>query len=63
MAYPAHHAGRYTELNRSITEPEYLEVVDLLDKLGLENGWIQEMSSPENYQPDFERQDHPFEKG
>jgi len=41
-------------------EAEYLEVIDLLEELGIENGWIQEMSAPENYQPDFERENHPF---
>ena len=29
----------------------------------MENGWIQEMSAPENYQPDFEREKHPFNSG
>jgi len=45
---------------RGITEAEYLEVIDLLEELGIENGWIQEMSAPENYRPDFERESHPF---
>ena len=60
--YPAHKAKLFPELARGITEPEYLEVIDLLNELGLENGWIQEMSAPENYQPDFEQKGHPFEK-
>jgi putative pyruvate formate lyase activating enzyme len=59
--YPAHNAARFPVLSRGITEAEYNEVVDLLDKLGIENGWIQEMSAPDNYQPDFERESHPFE--
>ena len=58
--YPAHHAARFPALSRGITETEYSEVVDLLDKLGMDNGWIQEMSAPENYQPDFEQDSHPF---
>ena len=58
--YPAHHAARFPALSRGITEAEYNEAVDLLDKLGLENGWIQELSAPESYQPDFEREDHHF---
>ena len=61
--YPAHHAARFPALSRGITEAEYFEVVDLLEKLGMENGWIQEMSAPENYQPDFERENHPFIQG
>jgi putative pyruvate formate lyase activating enzyme len=58
--YPTHHAVRYPALSRGITEAEYLEVIDLLEELGIENGWIQEMSAPENYRPDFERESHPF---
>jgi putative pyruvate formate lyase activating enzyme len=58
--YPTHHATRFPVLSRGITEEEYFEVVDLLDKLEMENGWIQEMSAPENYKPDFEREKHPF---
>ena len=61
--YPTHHATRFPALSRGITEAEYFEVVDLLEKLGMENGWIQEMSAPENYQPDFEREKHPFIQG
>ena len=58
--YPTHHATRFPALSRGITETEYSEVVALLDELGMENGWIQEMSAPENYQPDFERENRPF---
>jgi putative pyruvate formate lyase activating enzyme len=58
--YPTHHAARYPALSRGITEGEYLEVIELLEELGIENGWIQEMSAPENYRPDFERESHPF---
>jgi len=61
--YPAHHAARFPALSRRITEAEYDEVVGLLEKLGLENGWIQEMSAPDNYRPDFERESHPFNHG
>jgi len=59
--YPAHHAAKYAALAWGITEMEYLEAVDLLDELGIDNGWIQEMSAPENYRPDFERGKHPFQ--
>ena len=61
--YPTHHAARYPALSRGITEAEYFEVIDLLDKLGMENGWIQEMSAPDSYQPDFEHDSHPFNHG
>jgi len=58
--YPVHHAARFPALSSGISEAEYSEVVDLLEELGMENGWIQEMSAPDNYQPDFEIQSHPF---
>jgi putative pyruvate formate lyase activating enzyme len=51
--YPAHRARRYPELNRKITPEEYHKVVRLVEKLGIENGWIQGVASPENYLPDF----------
>ncbi len=48
------------ELDRGVTSQEYQEVLDELDFLGLENGWVQELESRECYQPDFAK-DHPFE--
>ncbi|MBN1366993.1 MAG: radical SAM protein [Dehalococcoidales bacterium] len=61
--YPRHKAAEYPPLARSINAAEYREVVDLLEKLGLKNGWVQEMDAPTNYLPDFESEGHPFEKG
>ena len=58
--YPTHHAGHFPELARRINQSEYDEVVQLLEKLGMENGWIQDMESTDNYQPDFHREGHPF---
>jgi putative pyruvate formate lyase activating enzyme len=61
--FPAHKAARrrYPELSRKITPEEYKEVTELVEKLGIENGWMQDMSSAENYRPDFES-DEPFDK-
>lgn len=61
--YPAHRALRVPTLARKITSAEYSEVVDIVNDLGLENGWLQEMDSSDGYRPDFERDDHPFEGG
>jgi len=58
--YPAHLAPRIPELCRKITSSEYSEVLELLDELGLENGWVQQMDAAENYLPHFEREGHPF---
>jgi putative pyruvate formate lyase activating enzyme len=60
--YPAHRTYRYKELNRKILPEEYQEVVRLVEKLGIENGWMQGMESSENYLPDFSV-DEPFAKG
>ena len=57
---PVNLAGRVYYLNRKITALEYSEVVRLLDELGLENGWVQEMDAAENYRPDFNRRGDPF---
>jgi len=58
--YPTHRAPRIPLLSRTITSEEYREVTELLEKLGIENGWVQETGSSENYLPDFEREGHPF---
>ncbi len=59
--YPAHLAAQVPELCRKISASEYSEVLELVDKLGLENGWIQETDAAENYLPHFERDSHPFQ--
>jgi putative pyruvate formate lyase activating enzyme len=58
--YPCHKASEIPGLSRTITYEEYSEVVELLEKLGLENGWLQEMDAPANYLPDFTRKGNPF---
>jgi putative pyruvate formate lyase activating enzyme len=57
--FPCHLAKQNPPLDRTITYVEYAEVTDLLEKLGLENGWLQEMDAPANYLPDFSRE-NPF---
>jgi len=57
---PLHRAQRIPLLARKISASEYEAVLKLLDKVGLENGWVQEMGASENYLPDFEREGHPF---
>ena len=57
---PVHRAHRFPLLARTISELEYATVIRLQDKLGLENGWRQEMGAARNYLPDFEREGHPF---
>lgn len=57
---PAHKAPRVPLLSRAISVDEYEQVNELLFVLGLENGWIQELSSSTTYVPDFEKEGHPF---
>jgi putative pyruvate formate lyase activating enzyme len=57
---PMHRAPRIPLLARNITGREYGKVLRLLNDLGIENGWVQEMGSAEEYLPDFEREGHPF---
>ena len=59
--YPAHRADKFQELNRKILPQEYQEVVDLAEKLGIENGWLQGIDSPVSYRPDFTDRE-PFAK-
>jgi len=49
------------ELGRRLTPAEYEEVLEELDRLGMENGWVQALESQDHYCPDFAR-GHPFEK-
>jgi putative pyruvate formate lyase activating enzyme len=58
--HPCHRAYDYPELTRQISTAEYEEVRRLIDTLNLENGWIQEMGSAEDYLPDFEDKQNPF---
>lgn len=40
--FPAHIAADYPEINRKVTDSEYDEAVDFLEKNGLDNGWVQD---------------------
>ncbi|MBN1160759.1 MAG: radical SAM protein [Dehalococcoidales bacterium] len=60
--YPTHRAYKYKELDRKILPQEYREVVTLVEKLGVENGWLQGMASTESYRPDF-TDEEPFKEG
>ena len=41
--HPAHLTAKYPEINRRLTSKEYKNVADFARKLGLENGWMQEI--------------------
>jgi len=58
--YPTPQVSCHPVLNRTVTATEYKTVTDEMDNLGMENGWVQEIESTTNYQPDFNKP-HPFE--
>ena len=59
--YPTNRAFKNILLNRKITQTEYNRVIYLLERYGLENGWIQELESNETYRPHFEQdREDPF---
>jgi putative pyruvate formate lyase activating enzyme len=52
---------RYTLLSRRITEGEWWRAVSLLEKLGMEEGWMQEYDGASHYyRPDFTDPETPF---
>ena len=55
--YPVHNSPGYPPLSRKLNLEEYSRAVNTLEKLGFENGWVQDpVTSPDNYRPniDFE---------
>ncbi|MEW6516223.1 MAG: radical SAM protein [candidate division FCPU426 bacterium] len=50
----------HPDFGRTLLPEEYERVLEEMDRLGMENGWIQQLDSAYHYQPDFERE-HPFE--
>jgi putative pyruvate formate lyase activating enzyme len=58
--YPTLQVMHHEFLGRTLESSEYDHVADVLDELGFENGWVQDLSSRDHYLPDFEGE-HPFE--
>ena len=57
---PQYKAGAYPEINRTLTDDEYDEIIGYALELGLENAFIQKLESQSHYLPDFD-QKQPFE--
>jgi putative pyruvate formate lyase activating enzyme len=51
--YPTNKAYKDILIDRALRNSEYDKALQLLDKFGLHNGWIQEMESAHNYKPHF----------
>lgn len=58
--HPTPHVANHPNLGRTLRAGEYREVLDEFDRLGFYRGWVQELESPFEYRPDFNRP-HPFE--
>jgi putative pyruvate formate lyase activating enzyme len=59
--YPANKADHEILLDRRLRQSEYEKVLELMDKYGLKNGWIQELESYNYYRPEFKKnRDNPF---
>ncbi len=56
---PQYRAGTYPEINRTLTDDEYDEIISYALELGLENAFIQKLESQSHYLPDFD-QERPF---
>ena len=52
--FPVNRASKNILLSRSISQTEYYRAVELLNKYGLENGWMQEIESNDFYRPFFD---------
>lgn len=57
---PVQNHSPYEDLSRRLSEDEYRKVMDEMERLGFYKGWVQELDSPMNYQPDFDKL-QPFE--
>ncbi len=58
--YPTQRVSNHPVLGRTIHPDEYNEVVDEFEQLGFHRGFVQKLSAPWSYKPDFIK-DHPFE--
>lgn len=60
--YPTHKALTIDLLSRNIREREYDKVLDWMNELRLENGYLQEFESENYYRPDFQNRVEPFKR-
>ncbi len=51
--YPAHRAKDFPEINRSLKPIEYLAVRRHMERLGFDNGFVQQVGSSAAFTPDF----------
>jgi len=61
--FPTHRALTTPLLDRKLRAGEYVRVLEMLERLGMENGWAQEFEASDYYRPEFEDRDRPFKGG
>ena len=59
--HPCYKANKHPLVNRRLKQSEYDEVVQYAESLGLENCYIQSLTSSDDYLPDFNKE-RPFDK-
>lgn len=60
--YPTNKTSKEILLDRTLRNSEYEKAIELLERYGLHNGWIQELESQQNYRPNFNKDRiNPFE--
>ncbi len=60
--YPTNKAVSIELMDRHVRESEYERVLTLLEKYGLEIGWMQNYESVDYYKPDFTNRAEPFNR-
>jgi putative pyruvate formate lyase activating enzyme len=58
---PTPQVSHFPRLNTTVSPEEYSLIVSEMERLGISQGWIQELSSASHYRPDFDKE-HPFNK-
>ena len=51
--YPAHRAAEFPEIDRAVTQAEYDALLAVLEDLGFENGFAQDVGSSKEFTPEF----------
>ena len=59
--HPSHKAREHTLVARPVSAGEYARALAALEKSGLQEGYVQELSASDHYLPDFLKEGHPFE--
>ncbi|MCJ7763835.1 MAG: radical SAM protein, partial [Dehalococcoidales bacterium] len=57
--HPMHRASQFPLLARPISLSEYEDTLRVMEEVGLEAGWAQDMGAQKLYLPDFECEGHP----